>query len=290
MMRLVNRYEELAHGEIKRIADDWSLSVYPKVRVADVISLDDVGATGDLKRYGLQSHFDFIVCRNQWDPIYAIEFDGKYHSSLVQKQRDTKKDELCRRADFPILRINSRYLTGEFGSMSLLAWIMDVCAMQEEFYDLQEQGSVPPDEIFDPFFLMSVEEGQGEFKYWFSAKPRIRMQQHSKQGRILDPVTSGLIGYDDKGVLHGIEFIRVTDEEAVIVRTAMRPQQFPIVLSELLGEILCVQLEQEVARWIESGDGAQPMSMIWTEIETMRRELKVASSHSYGPNSGTIPD
>lgn len=290
MMRLVNRYEELAHGEIKRIADDWNLSVYPKIRVADVISLDDVGATGDLKRYGLQSHFDFVVCRNKWDPIYAIEFDGKFHTTIAQKQRDVKKDELCRRATFPILRINSQYLTGEFGSISLLAWVMDICALQEEFYDLQEQGSVPLDEIFDPFFLMNVDEGQGEFKYWFSAKPRIRMQQMSQQGRILDPVTSGLIGYDDEGVLRGIEFVRVTDEEAVIVRTAMRPQQFPIVLSELLGEILCVQLEQAVTRWIETGEGAQPTGVVWAEVQTMRSELRVASSHSYGPVGGKTPN
>jgi hypothetical protein len=44
MLRLVNRYEEIAHGEIKVAVDRWDLSVYPKVRVADVISLDEVGA------------------------------------------------------------------------------------------------------------------------------------------------------------------------------------------------------------------------------------------------------
>ena len=87
MRRLVNRYEEIAHGEIKIAADRWSLSVYPKVRVADVISLNQVGAIGELRRYGLQSHFDFVVCREKWRPIYAVEFDGRFHASSEQRAR-----------------------------------------------------------------------------------------------------------------------------------------------------------------------------------------------------------
>jgi hypothetical protein len=62
VLRLVNHYEEIAHGEIKAAADRWGLSVYPKVRVADVVPIDELGVVGEMKRYGLQSHFDFVVC------------------------------------------------------------------------------------------------------------------------------------------------------------------------------------------------------------------------------------
>jgi hypothetical protein len=136
------------------------------VRVADVISLDDVGAIGDLRRYGLQSHFDFVVCRDKWDPAYAVEFDGRFHSTPEQMARDAKKDELCQRDDFPILRINSRYHAKEFGSLSLVAWIMDVYEQQEEFYRMQERSVIPPDEPFDPFFMMSTTPGEERFPYW----------------------------------------------------------------------------------------------------------------------------
>lgn len=91
MLRIVNRYEEIAHEQIKLSADRWGLSVYPKVRVADVISLDEIGAVGDLRRYGLQSHFDFVVCRDEWEPIYSVEFDGRFHSTPIQKARDNKR-------------------------------------------------------------------------------------------------------------------------------------------------------------------------------------------------------
>jgi hypothetical protein len=281
MLRLVNRYEEIAHGEIKSAADRWALSVYPKVRVADVVDVDAVGAVGELKRFGLQSHFDFVVCRNQWQPAYAIEFDGHLHTTVVQKARDDKKDELCRRADFPILRINSRYLSKEFGSLSLVAWIMDVYEMQEEFYRMQERGVLPPDEPFDPFFIMGT-PGQESFPYWFSAKPRVRLQRLHEQGRIKDPISSGFIGYGPNDVMRGMEYIRVTDTTGVYVQSAMRPQQFPILLSDLLDEILSVQLAEEVFKWVRGEVGALPMDQIYGRSKAMRSGLKMGRMHSYG--------
>ena len=282
MLRLVNRYEEIAHGEIKLSADRWGLSVYPKVRVADVISLDAVGAVGELRRYGLQSHFDFVVCRDKWHPIYAVEFDGRFHATTQQKERDAKKDELCRRNEFPILRINSRYLSKEFGSLSLVAWIMDVYELQEQFYQAQERGGIPADEPFDPFFLMSMEPGGERFPYWFSAKPRVRLQRFHEQGRIADPVSSGFIGYDTNDVMRGVEYIRVTDTEGILVRSAMRPQQFPILLSDLLDEILSVQLAEQVFKWVRGEVSAMPIDKVYAHANAMRDGLKLGRAHSYG--------
>lgn len=282
MQRLVNRYEEIAHGQIKLAADRWGLSVYPKVRVADVISLDEIGASGDLRRYGLQSHFDFVVCRDKWDPVYSIEFDGRFHSTEVQKARDAKKDEMCRRDNFPILRINSSYLSKEFGSMSLVAWIMDVFELQEGFHKAQEEGSIPLDEPFDPFFFMEMESGKERFPYWLSAKPRMKLRKLYEAGKIFDPISSGFIGYDADDVMRGVEYIRVTETEGILVRSAMRPQQFPIILSDLLDEILSVQLTEEVLRWVRGEIGASPLRQIYRHIETVEKSVKLAHAHSFG--------
>ena len=286
MLRLVNKYEEIAQGEIEVAARRWGLSVYPKVRLADVIPLDEVGATGELKRFGLQAHFDFTICRNKWDPIYAVEFDGNYHTLPKQAARDTKKDELCRRAELPILRINSRYLTKAFGSLSLVAWIMDVYELQEEFYRLQEIGSLPPDEPFDPFFFMSTTPGEERFPYWFSARSKIRLQKLYQEGRIFHPCSSGFIGYEPNDVMRGIEFIRVTETEGVVVRSAMRPQQFPILLSDLLVEILSVQLTEQVVKWLRGDIRATPMSEIYDVAQKMKRGLTLGQAHSYGHARG----
>lgn len=285
-LRLVNRYEEIAHGEIEASADRWSLSVYPKVRVADVISLDRVGAAGELKRFGLQSHFDFVVCRDVWTPIYAVEFDGRFHATDVQAARDAKKDELCKRAEFPILRINSRYLNNDFGRMSLLAWIMDVHEMQEEFHRIQSRGDIAADEPFDPFWLMSTKPGEDRFPYMLAGVARHNIQRLSAESRIADPCSSGFIGYDAAEVMRGMHYIRVTENEAVFVKSAMRPQFFPILLSDLLDEILSIQLEAEVRRWLSGEVAATPLAEVQAEFRKLSKRLALGQSHSYGHGSG----
>jgi hypothetical protein len=47
LLLLVNRYEEIAYGEIKASADRFGLSVYPKVRLTDVIELDGLGVVDE---------------------------------------------------------------------------------------------------------------------------------------------------------------------------------------------------------------------------------------------------
>jgi hypothetical protein len=281
-LRLVNRYEELAHGGIKASADRWGMSVYPKVRVADVISLDGVGAVGELKRFGLQAHFDFVVCKDTWTPIYAVEFDGDFHSTEVQAARDAKKDELCKRAEFPILRINSRYLTHDFGKMSLLAWIMDVHEMQQEFYRIQERGGIAADEPFDPFWMMSTTPWEDRFPYMLAGEARERIRRMSAQGRILDPCSSGFIGYDANDVMRGMHYIRVSATEGVFVQSAMRPQFFPILFSDLLDEILSVQLEAEVRRWLAGRTSSTPLTDVQAEFRRLSSSLKLGQAHSYG--------
>lgn len=280
-LRLVNRYEELAHGQIKASADRWGLSVYPKVRVADIISLDGVGAVGNLKRFGLQSHFDFVVCKDSWTPIYAVEFDGRFHATDVQAARDAKKDELCKRDEFPILRINSRYLGNEFGRMSLLAWIMDVHQMQEAFHDAQAQGGVPADEPFDPFWWMGLTPGEVQFPYMLAGAARDSLHRLHAAGRIADPCSSGFIGYDQNGVMRGMHYIRVTATEAISVRSAMRPQFFPILLSDLLDEILSIQLEAEVRRWLARDVAATPVDEVREAFRKLSKSLELGQSHSY---------
>lgn len=285
MMRLVNRYEKIAYDEIKMVAERWGLSVYPKVRVADVISLDQVAAVGDLRRYGLQSHFDFVICRDEWDPIYAIEFDGRYHSTPQQMARDAKKDELCRRDGFPILRINSRHLTHDFGRLSLVAWIMDVYELQEGFHAAQARGEFPDDEPFDPLLIAKTGIDEEWFPYWISAKPLVKLRKLHELGSIIDPVSSGFIGHDTNNVLKGIEYIRVTETDYILVRSAMRPQLFPIALSDLFGEILLVQLAERVFMWLRGEVKAMPMDQVDAMICATREGLELVESHSFNRGS-----
>ena len=53
-------------------------------------------------------------------------------------------------------------------------------------------------------------------------------------------------GSDENNIARGIDYIRLTATTGTYVRTAMRPQQFPVMMSDLLDEILSVQLAERV--------------------------------------------
>jgi hypothetical protein len=288
VLRLLNRYEEVAHSEIKVSAERWGLSVYPKVRLADVVPLGDLGIAEEDRSYGFKAHFDFVVCRNGWDPEYAIEFDGCYHSTTVQMERDRKKNHLCAKCGLPLLRINSKYLSPTYGTLSLLAWLMDVYELKLGFEEQQACGAIPDDEPFDPFFFTSPEPGNiDRFPYWFAARPRIRLRRLCERGTILDPASSSLIGYDEKNVMRGMEYIRLTSSSGLYVRTAMRPQSFPLCFSDLLDEILSVQLAERVFGWLRREVREVPLRTIYSVADKMRANLAIARSRIYGRSEGS---
>lgn len=283
MVRLLDRYEELAHAEIQAVANRYSLSVFPKVRVADVIVPETVGATGALMSYALKSHFDFVVCRNKFDTAYAIEFDGASHQRPEQIARDAKKDQLCELGSLPLLRINSQYLSKAFGPMSLLAWLMEVHELQLAFDEAQARGEISWEEDFDPFWLMSLDPDEARFPYSFAAKARYRLQRLGERGRIIDSGSSGFVGQDADGTLRGLHFIRVTVNMAIKVRASMRPHRFPAPLTELLGEILAVQLAEQVDLYLAGQIGAMPIERVVEQWTRLRTDLKVrGTTHTSG--------
>lgn len=250
--------------------------------MADVISLDQIDIDASLYRFGLQAHFDFIVCRNKWNPVYAVEFDGPSHTHPTQVARDKKKDSICDLSGFPILRINANYLTKDFGSMTLLAWIIDVHELQRGFYEAQRDGIVPADELFSPHFFMSVGDGEERFPYWLSARYRLRLKRLCDQGLVRDPVTSGITGRDKGGVLHGIEFIRIDDTNGIYVISAMRDQKFPVYMGDLFEEILGVQLVEKVVAYLDGKATAVPLPEIDAKLREMEERCGPCSGHSYG--------
>ena len=109
---LLNLYEARLYELIKSTLRDYpDYDVYPKVRVADVLNIDEYKNKDPEKfHYGLKSHFDFVIlkyCNGAWS-IFAIELDGKQHSYDVKTvYRDELKNDICRDMAFEIVRINT---------------------------------------------------------------------------------------------------------------------------------------------------------------------------------------
>ena len=140
--KLSNLGEQRVYDELKPVADRYGAEVYRKVRVADVI---DTGATlpFELGRYALMAHFDFVVTDREHVPQFAVEFDGPGHSTI----HDARKDELSRRDNLALFRVDLRSSQDRSGEMSFLGYLLHLWFLAP-FQEMQARGEIPADEPF----------------------------------------------------------------------------------------------------------------------------------------------
>lgn len=173
---LMNRSEEIVFQELERIASDNALRVFPKVRLSDVLEKRGKSLGSREFQFFARSHFDFVLTTGDFQPLMGIEYDGPRHNDARQIERDHIKNELCRKANFGLLRINSKHVTRLYRGMTLLRWIVEVSHLQECFDKALEEGTVPPDFDFDPLFVAGTGDGRN-FPYWLSAPANQRVHK-----------------------------------------------------------------------------------------------------------------
>jgi len=273
----VDRYERATFGEIQRVVDTLGLTVWLKVRVADVLRIDRRKTPRELFPYALMSHFDFLVYRGM-QPEYAVEFDGASHSRTQQVLNDRKKNALCKLHGFPLLRIDSRHIEPKYQKMSLLAWIMEVRETEIAFGEAQRQGYVPYDEPFDPIFFSGI--GEREHPFWLSRNALRRWRSLASRGQIRDSCSSGRLWYDDNDTMYGIEFIRVTPEHGIHVASWMRRQDCP-EMDTLFEEILLIRLDEQLDLYFAGKRGLQPLATIYAKIKKFDSQYKMGGGHSF---------
>ncbi len=109
---ILNRSEEVVYRELQSIASDNNMKVFAKPRLSDVIQKDNTFLTQREFDFYTRSHCDFVVTDDGFRPVMIIEFDGPLHQSdEKQQERDQIKNELCKRAELGMLRINDRHVT-----------------------------------------------------------------------------------------------------------------------------------------------------------------------------------
>jgi hypothetical protein len=167
---LLNRSEEPVLRELQNIASDNQMRVFAKPRLSDVIRKGNTYLTNREFEFYTRSHCDFVLADAEARPLLIVEYDGPLHQSdAKQLERDAIKNDLCRRAEIGLLRINDRYVTKLYRGMSILRWIVEVRELEKAFNEAQQNGQIPWDEPFDPAFMDPVGSGGPRFPYWLSA-------------------------------------------------------------------------------------------------------------------------
>ena len=283
LKKIVNQYEEIAYRELQGLAEEYGYDVNVKMRLADVVPVEGSGISSDLFSFALKSHFDFVVSDPRRDPLFAVEFDGPTHEEARQQARDAKKDEICKRFDLPLLRINTNHLLKKYNKASLLKWVISAWELQKSFYEAQQRGQIPEEEDFDPVFLWhsgkTIEEVH---PHWISLKPRLHFKQLEEEGRIPRRYTCGFVFTDENDTYHGLEWIDVEGGKVVFAKSAMRAQQFPLHLGELFHELLTVLLHDKLMDFLKTGEGSVEPSAITDILATYMARYRRAGCHT-GP-------
>ena len=110
LKKIFNTPEKETHEKLNEICNKYGAAVYPKIRLADILPIENSGISDKEYRFALQSHFDFVIANQDDEPLFVIEFDSSFHESDEQKIRDSKKNKLCEHFNLPILRVNGNHL------------------------------------------------------------------------------------------------------------------------------------------------------------------------------------
>jgi hypothetical protein len=68
LKKVLNLHEEAVSQRLRAICDEHGASVYVKVRVADVLPIENSGISHEEYAYALKSHFDFVGCEQRAQP------------------------------------------------------------------------------------------------------------------------------------------------------------------------------------------------------------------------------
>jgi hypothetical protein len=265
---LLNRSEEITHAALSKVCERNSAKVFSKIRIADVLTIEGSGLSREEYSYCLRAHFDFVVSDFKNIPLFAVEFDGPSHKKPTQAAHDGIKNRICELLHFPILRVNSRHLAKKYRNLDLLTWFVEVWFFEDAVNQAQSDGTLPQDDYFDPFMVINLPGHKNTFPLWLGAGPRLKIQNIQKLGQCRDFAPSEWMGRDSDGNFRGLMWLRISESTGVMVLSAMRAQQFPVIETELLSEIMVFELLDKLQQVL---NGKEKPALLVTIAEALAK-------------------
>lgn len=180
----MNPVEHRADELLQRTAEERGDRLLAKVRLADAI---DVGNWGDPHRgFAMRAHLDFLMINVATsEPLFAVEIDGARHrTDRTQRHRDVLKDELCKEARLPLLRVGSDFARKE-GRIVLLDYLCEAYYRSVAFEAAQEAGQSPPDEPFIRWAFIETDARSGHISLsGLDMNARAELERLYRQERI----------------------------------------------------------------------------------------------------------
>lgn len=99
---LLTNKEKSFYKTLKPIADKYGLTVFTKIRIADIVSIP---RNTEIKwfNYIKAKHIDFVLCDNETKPLILIEVDDRTHDRADRQERDEFVNQIFRQTQTPLL-------------------------------------------------------------------------------------------------------------------------------------------------------------------------------------------
>lgn len=272
--RIENKQEERTHEILDDIASKYEARIFAKMRVADTLIIENSGLPNNEYSYAFKAHFDFVVVNKDSIPEFAVEFDGLQHKSDPKSiHRDELKNNICRKLNFPLLRITSEYFEKIGKFPTILSWITELYFLQQIFYAAQDEGQIPQDE---PWMWFSVIGYDPVVRY----KAFIRIAYD--KGLCCDDVIEYISGCSKDWKSYAtLSTLKVQNNKYIANFVECVAMNFyAITAREISNEIANNNIYKNFRKYIE---GNNIRTYTWAEVSKMRsdfiKEHKICSSN-----------
>jgi hypothetical protein len=171
---ILNIGEAVTFAIAEEVSKATGTRAFAKVRIADVITIENSGISDDLYRYALSAHFDVLVCKEDDLPYLAIEFDGGGHST----KNDERKEKLCDLFGLPMVRVGPQHIDALVFEDTAIAFLIWQLHCVDAF--LVEYGN-DPYEHYDPLFFIAVPGKDRNWPFAYRERWLARLTRHFKE-------------------------------------------------------------------------------------------------------------
>jgi hypothetical protein len=261
---VLNASEQQVEGKLKDVADHYSARVYPKVRFADVATIEGSGLSASEYRFALQSHLDFVVTDDKRKPLFALEYDGEGHSTA----NDGLKNALCERFGLPLARVNHRHLNLYAREVDSVTWLLEVVFIARAMEEGQANGTFPQDEPIDPFNIISWERNSRSFPLSFTRAISSRLLRLSDAKKLPAGFPS-YVAYGKRSSVNAMAVLRVAAGKFLAARESIYLAGFPIGPGEIATELAMARLGLLLTAYLKGEDVALPAATVYERLNQL---------------------
>ncbi|MEM8923732.1 MAG: DUF2726 domain-containing protein [Actinomycetota bacterium] len=169
-----SKSERDAYQHLRDVAADEGCSVHVGVKLSDYVDLGEVHP--DYRSWATRAHVDLMLLSEpDLQPVFAVEVDGRHHwDDPRQIERDRQKDQALEAAGTPVQRVLTENVGLHSGRERFTTFIAKLWFLSRDFHQAQEDGIVPLDELFSPWFTYYLgpeidERGRRRYEHFMPA-------------------------------------------------------------------------------------------------------------------------